>query len=533
MKIIFTSIVLLVFCINAIAQDPAYPPATAPPLNIVKAEYFIDNDPGFGMAMDIPLTAAIDIPNLSTNIDISALSPGTHYIIVRILNAEGQWSITSVKPFGIDPPYPIITPAPQNIVKAEYFIGSDPGFGLATDIPLTAALDIANLAASINITGLSAGAYNLYLRTLNAEGEWSITSLNQFGIDPPYTAATPAALNLVKAEYFIDTDTGFGTGTELPLAASTDISNLMASVDLNNLALGSHNLILRSLNTEGEWSITSIKNFGIDPAYPSAPVPIGNISRIEYFFDTDPGFGNGIEATISPATEIANLDITASLFGLTGGVHKFFIRSLDDWSLTSTKEFSLPADVLPLTLISFEGKNLGAEVLLKWKTVNEKNFSHFEVERNSPLTPGGGISGQKFEKIGNQIGNASENYEFLDSTPPPGAGGLYYRLRIVDLDGTFNFSKIIFIENKSEKEIVGNFYPSPSVSNSFIDVNAKESGSWKITTYDLMGKVVSSESKILQKGINKISIEKLRLGVNFVRFENGEISEMRKIIKEQ
>jgi hypothetical protein len=337
MKIIFTSIVLLLFCKNTMAQDPAYPPAPVAPLNIVKAEYFIDNDPGFGLATDIPLTPAPEINNLAPTIDISGLTPGAHYLIVRTLNAEGQWSITTVKTFGIDPTYPTATPSALNIVKAEYFIDTDPGFGMATDIPLTPATDIANLLATINISGLSAGAHNLILRTQNVEGEWSITAEEAFGIDPAYPIITPSAQNIVKAEYFFDSDPGFGLATDIPLTAAIDIPNLVANTDISSLTVGSHNLIVRTQNAEGVWSITSQKPFGLDPAYPTAPAPIGNITRIEYFYDTDPGFGNGIAATITPATEITNLDITASLGGLTAGVHKFYIRCLDDWSLTGVK----------------------------------------------------------------------------------------------------------------------------------------------------------------------------------------------------
>ena len=531
MKIIFTSIVLLVFCINTMAQDPAYPPGPAASLNIVKAEYFFNTDPGFGLANDIPLTAAIDIANLVATIDISGLSAGAHNLTVRTLNAEGNWSITSTKSFGIDPAYSAANPAGLNITKVEYFIDTDPGFGLATDVPITAATEIANLTTSVNINGLPMGAHNLILRSQNAEGEWSITSVKTFGIDPNYPTAPPAPLNIVKAEYFFDTDPGFSLATDIPITAAVDITNFAANLNISSIAIGAHNLIVRTQNVEGEWSITSVKVFGLDPAYPPAPPVLGNITRIEYFYDTDPGFGNGISATITPATEIANLDIIASLGGLTAGPHKFYIRCLDDWSLTSAKEFSLPADVLPLNLLSFSGKNLGSEVLLNWKTANEKNFSHFEIERSIDL--------KKFEKIGKVQGNLGENYDYLDSSIGSQNSSfishytsLYYRLKMIDLDGNFSFSKIISIENKTNKDAVGQFYPNPSSDKVFVNITANESGNWNITFFDLTGRIMNSEAKYLQKGLNKISIEKLNQGVNFVRFESGNVSEIRKILKE-
>jgi hypothetical protein len=521
MKIIVTNILLWAFCIHAFAQDPAYPPVTPAPLQIIKAEYFIDEDPGFGMATDIPLVAGLDIPNLTATVGLTGLASGSHNLIVRTLNAEGQWSLTSVIPFGIDPDYPIATPAPQNIVKAEYFIANDPGFGLATDIPLTAATQIPNLVATVNLNGLTSGAYNLYLRSLNTEGEWSITSLKTFGIDPSYPSIIAAPQNIVKAEYLIDTDTGFGLGTDIPLTPATDLTNLSATVNIGSLAPAAHNLMVRSLNTEGEWSLTSVTPFGIDPTYPTAPAPIGNITRIEYFFDTDPGFGMATAATITPATEIANLDINAGLGGLSAGAHKFFIRCLDDWSLTSVKEVVLPADVLPLTLLSFTGKSTEYGNELRWKTANEKNFSHFEIQRST--------NSHTFENLGEKNSNELQNYLYFDSNLPAGAGWLY-RLKMVDLDGSYSYSKIIIIENKMEKSIVGNFYPNPSHSNFSIEINALESGSWNISTFDLFGKKVNSETKFLQKGKNIISIDKLNKGMNFVRFENGKVSKIRKIV---
>jgi Secretion system C-terminal sorting domain len=542
MKINFTSIVLLVFCLNTMAQDPAYPPAPAAPLNIVKAEYFIDNDPGFGLATDIPLTAAPEIGNLAPTIDISSLTPGAHYLIVRTLNAESQWSITTVKTFGIDPTYPIVTPPALNIVKAEYSIDANLDFGMATDIPITPATDIANLMTSISLGSLAPGAHNLILRTQNAEGEWSITSTQPFGIDPAYPPIVPTAQNIVKAEYFFGTDPGFGMAIDIPLTAAVDIPNLMANTNISSLALGSHNLILRTQNAEGDWSLTSLKTFGIDPAYPPAPTPIGNITRIEYFYDKDPGFGNGIAAAITPATEIANLDITASLGGLLAGTHKFYIRCLDDWSITAVKDFNLPADVLPLTLLHFTGKATEKGSELSWKTANEKNFSHFEVERSSHLAPSGGTLSGKFERIGEVKGNKGENYEFIDAYAPTGGQvASYYRLKMVDLDGTSAYSKVIFIGLQdfpgfknlgSLKAIVGNFYPNPTQGKAQIDITTNETGHWNITTYDLTGKLLNSEAKLLQKGLNKISIEKLEQGVNFVRFDNGFITTIRKIINQ-
>lgn len=132
-------------------------------------------------------------------------------------------------------------------------------------------------------------------------------------------------------------------------------------------------------------------------------------------------------------------------------------------------------------------------------------------------------------KLGEVKGDKNENYEFVDLTP---ASINYYRLKMLDLDGKYSFSKVIFIENNSEKAIVGQFFPNPSQGKSFVEINTLEKGDWNISSFDLTGKLINIETKILQKGLNKISVEKLNQGVNFIRFDNGKILEIRKIIKE-
>lgn len=177
---------------------------------------------------------------------------------------------------------------------------------------------------------------------------------------------------------------------------------------------------------------------------------------------------------------------------------------------------------LPVTLISFTAKAKEKDNELNWKTSSEVNFSHFEIHRS--------VNAVAFAKIGEQLPSESYNYRFLDSSAPTGSA--YYRLKMIDRDGTFSFSKIIAVEHSAEKAIVGNFYPNPTTGKVTIEINAVEKGTWNITSYDLSGRVISSKTKILQAGLNKISVEKLNTGSNFIRFENGSVSETRKVIKE-
>jgi hypothetical protein len=97
-------------------------------------------------------------------------------------------------------------PAPQNIVVAEYFIDTDPGIGNGTATAVAPGVDLNNIAAAINVTGLSVGTHRIYIRSKSNEGRWSITNIKDFIIDFDYSYTTPPAApqNIIAAEYFLD-----------------------------------------------------------------------------------------------------------------------------------------------------------------------------------------------------------------------------------------------------------------------------------------------------------------------------------------
>lgn len=62
--------------------------------SITKAEYFVDTDPGFGNAVNIPVISDSVINNVSFNVNSSALPLGVHHVFVRTRDASGQWSLS-------------------------------------------------------------------------------------------------------------------------------------------------------------------------------------------------------------------------------------------------------------------------------------------------------------------------------------------------------------------------------------------------------------------------------------------------------
>ncbi len=353
MKKYILSFLLLLSILSTYAQDPAYPvPASAPQV-INAAEYFIDNDPGLGRGTALTITPGVNIAALPVNINVSGLQNGAHSLYIRVRNADGNWSIVSVRPFLYDSdfPYTTVTPAPQQVVAAEYFIDTDPGVGNATAISVTPALDISNLNVTVNTAGQSNGTHRLYLRTKSAEGKWSIVAFREFivAFNPDYpTALTPAG-NLALAEYFIDTDPGLGKGQPISIGAVTNVANLDVAVNTAGLSMGTHRVYVRVKNTSGAWGIVSYREFLVEAGvpYPAAPVAAENVVAAEYFIDTDPGYGRGNAITITPGLQVADINVAANTSGLSQGVHRVYIRTKSSegrWSVVSFRDFEVNND---------------------------------------------------------------------------------------------------------------------------------------------------------------------------------------------
>lgn len=386
---------------------------------INKVEYFIDTDPGFGNATDVSVTAAANITDLLVPVNISALSKGFHTIYLRSRNDAGNWSLTNRWMFVKD-----------NIVvnanKFEYFIDTDPGFGNATDVTVTPGNNISNLAIPVDISALAKGFHTIYLRSKDDIGGWSLTNRWMFVKD-----LSPDNVN--KAEYFVDTDPGFGNASNVPVTAGANITNVAIPIDISSLSMGVHHVYLRTKDINGTWGLTNHWLFFKDMAQ-------DNFQGGEYFFDTDPGFGNGTAIPFGGGlgTNISDFAFAAPLTGLPNGLHYLFIRTKEvngKWSLTNVIQFDKQVP-LPVKLIYFNVKAEGKKAHLSWQTATEQNSDRFDIERST--------DGLHFEKIGwvKAAGNSTSHidYNYFDISPKKGIN--YYRLKEVDIDNSLQFSEI-------------------------------------------------------------------------------------------
>ncbi len=150
--------------------------------NITRVEYFIDTDPGMGLATVKPITPGTDLANQTISFDPTALTPGVHFLGIRSRNANGAWSHTNYLAFAKAFPALPAEPDRGNLNKIEYFIDNDPGMGMGIPIAFTTGNNLTNTVAQINVTGLAAGTHMLGWRSRQANGAWSHTFLLEFSV---------------------------------------------------------------------------------------------------------------------------------------------------------------------------------------------------------------------------------------------------------------------------------------------------------------------------------------------------------------
>jgi hypothetical protein len=220
---------------------------------------------------------------------------------------------------------------------------------------------------------------------------------------------------------------------------------------------------------------------------------------------------NGADAWNTDATGYTSYKFadTASKTTFTLGTYQglqyaeFYITSFSSGSMAA-----ITSSPLPLDLLNFSGRLINDKSRLEWLTANEENVSHFEVERST--------GNNEWVSIGqvparNIAGNQS--YTFWDIQPANGWN--YYRLKMVDIDRRFKYSKMIAVRKNGPTLLV---YPNPNKGQFVVQIDNAASRS-TLQLYDASGKLVHQQ--LLVQGINTINVQKLSGGVYILKAEDG------------
>lgn len=297
----------------------------------LRVEYFLDTDPGYGAGA--VLTDVRVGPNTLT-FDLSAAAAGAHVLYVRSQDSQGRWSPTMARPLFVD--------SYQDIVRVEYYFdGDDPGRGKATPVALPEQSYKAHfeLPLALDVSSLALGGHTLSVRALDRFDQWTDLVTRPFTIveggSGPIDPEPQVEADLLRLEYFFDTDPGYGRAT--PLAAPRTGANAYV-MDFTAVEPGAHILGLRAADLSGRWSATVSR-----PLYVVPPAE-GRIIALEYFFDdNDPGEGRAVAVGL-PADSSQPFAFGVDVDGLALGDHQLNVRACDAdgrWSLLSSRPFSI------------------------------------------------------------------------------------------------------------------------------------------------------------------------------------------------
>lgn len=155
--------------------------------------------------------------------------------------------------------------------------------------------------------------------------------------------------------------------------------------------------------------------------------------------------------------------------------------------------------VLPLDLLTFKGWLENNEGYLLWETANESNTDYFMVERS--------LDGRSFDSIGivQANGNTSSisTYRFIDTKAAiQNSPVLYYRLKMMDVNGVYKYSNIVVINLADITSIT--ISPNPVGKQARATILSTKEGNAQWSVIDNTGRVMVQGNIMVRKGNNDI-----------------------------
>lgn len=179
---------------------------------------------------------------------------------------------------------------------------------------------------------------------------------------------------------------------------------------------------------------------------------------------------------------------------------------------------------LPIKSLEFTARGQYGKALLEWSTIGTENIGSFEVERSADANQWNAIAAVAGKSAGT---NNSEKLEYLYTDETPLAGNNYYRLKLADRNGQYEYSSVRRLLFGSAGSVI-TVAPNPVSSEVFIN---GLTGSSMITVSNLLGQVIMRSA--VNAGSCSMDLSQYKPGAYFIyiRQENGSVSS-HKIIKE-
>ncbi len=303
------------------------------------------------------------------------------------------------------------------------------------------------------------------------------------------------------------------------------VAGPQSSFIFNNLSANTQYVIVA---TDECGSGAQLSTSGAETSYPvssstqkfcpgsNATLSAGNIPGATYQWYKN---GNIINGETNRQLTINNMQYPADNGSYSASI------SLNDCVLsTNSINVVVNCSSLPVTLAKFTALSRENHVLLEWETTYESKSNGFSIERNADGITWNTIG---FVKSKLQTESTAEifNYNFKDYELH--TGEQMYRLKCVDLDGSYTYSRIRSV-NVIGTENTIEIYPNP-VSNTLKVRNVSSSGHFSLV--DINGKVIQHFSKsIFIEGIHHLDVSTTLPGAYLLKIVDGSRVSFNKVI---
>lgn len=182
-----------------------------------------------------------------------------------------------------------------------------------------------------------------------------------------------------------------------------------------------------------------------------------------------------------------------------------------------------------IELVGFSAKMESNQVVLNWSAKNEKAFSHFTIERS--------VNGKEFRDVTlyfteGEFGPRSI-YSYKDKTLPTNQTTLFYRLRLNNIDGSFQYSetKIVKADDNMEKLVLA-VYPNPVQNRVFVGLPVD----WNLTDvvldlYNGHGQLIRTTNEKRASVSLSLELDELPIGWYLLKASSGTKSISARIVK--
>jgi surface protein len=246
-----------------------------------------------------------------------------------------------------------------------------------------------------------------------------------------------------------------------------------------------------------------------------AGLSVGSGTNVSFDIGFFPGITDANDVTVYSRTGNGSFSNLPTGFNGTQ-----LVATVDDFS---EFVFASATNPLPVELASFTASTSGESVDLRWSTASETNNAGFDVERST--------DGETFTAIGFEPGvgttEEAQSYRFVDRDAPF-ATTLFYRLRQVDTDGTFEYSPVVEVEVTPSAVALLPVVPNPVSASARLRYELPEATAVRLQVFDLLGRRVATLADGEKPaGRHEVTWTGSRLapGTYFVRLQAGSTAQ--------